>query len=113
MLRRIGIALSWLALIVYLISLFSQRRPFEARVLIYPLACIAALATYHLRRNVPVIWSAFGLNVLALASGLIVATGVARYTLHDVGSLVPVLMVTVMFVLPPALNLVNLYRANM
>lgn len=113
MLRKIGIALSWLALIVYLVIPFSRRHPFEARILIYPLACIAALATYHLRRNVPVIWTAFGLNVLALASGLIVATGVARYTVHDLGSLVPVLLVAVMFVLPAALNLVNLFKANM
>jgi len=33
--------------------------------------------------------------------------------MHDVGSLVPVLTVTVMFVLPAARNLANLHRANM
>jgi hypothetical protein len=80
---------------------------------VYPLAFSSALATYHLRPRTPVAWTAFGLNVLALASGLIVVTGMARYTVHDVDSLMPVLIGIVLFVLPAALNLVNVFKANM
>ena len=112
MLRGIGIALSWLGLVSSVSFILGESRPFELRTLVYPLAFAFALATYHLRRNVPVIWTAFGLNVLALASGLIVVTGLARYTVHDVESLIPVLICIVLFVLPASFNLVNLFKAN-
>jgi hypothetical protein len=113
MLRTIGIALSLLGLGSYLYFALGETRPFEARTLVYPLAFISALATYFLRPRASVTWIAFGLNVLALASGLIVVTGMARYTVHDVASLMPVLIGIVLFVLPAGFNLVNLFKANM
>jgi hypothetical protein len=112
MVRKIGIALSWLALVFYLIFALRDTRPFEFRTLIYPLAAFAALATYHLQARPPVIWAAFALNVLALGSGFMVVTDMLRFTVHDVDSLMSALIGVALFVLPGAFNVLNLVEVR-
>jgi hypothetical protein len=112
MVRKIGIVLTWLALVSYLIFVLRDTRPFEARTLVYPLAAVAALASYHLRAKRPVIWAAFALNVLALGSGLMVVTDMLRFTVHDVDSLISSLIGVVLFVLPAAFNVLSLVEVR-
>lgn len=108
--RKIGIALSSLALAAFVGFTVTGALPFQYRTLIYPLAFVPALVSYHRSPKSPVIWATVVLNVLATGSGLLVATDMLRFRVHDVESFVPALFVIVLFALPGVFNVLNLFK---
>jgi hypothetical protein len=109
MIRTIAISVNWIVLVLFFVAMLATAQTNAMGAAIIPLLPFGtALANYHFRPKLPMVWLSLALNVLFCVIGLIgIVAAILGKTDKPVVAVVAVLL---LLILPCAFNVRNMLR---
>jgi hypothetical protein len=112
MIRTIAISVNWIVLVLFFVAMLATAQTNAmgpAIILLLPFG--TALANYHFRPKLPMVWLSLALNVLFGVIGLI---GIVAATLGETDKpVVAAVAVLLLLILPCAFNVRNMLRIRL